>query len=167
MWLAILSLSLLLLTLCQWAPSSLTDVEAITIQRVKTLPVSSLDRSLPNVTLDFFLKYEGRGVPIKWRVLQCGEQTEKPARGADSAMCAEAEIDLRDRAATVLVLVGRFKRGPVDSPTVCDVKVTYEGGTTHRLRRLSDLPVELHRPLPRGPKDLPAPVNALLTILLR
>jgi hypothetical protein len=32
------------------------------------------------------------------------------------------------------------------------VKVTYPGGTIHRLDRLSDLPVELHRPLPKGQK---------------
>jgi hypothetical protein len=78
-------------------------------------------------------------------------------------MCVEADIALKDgRAATVVVSVGTFKKGPVDVPTVYGVRVTYPGGTIHRLDRLSDLPVELHRPLPKGPKDLLAPVRARL-----
>ena len=63
--------------------------------------------------------------------------------------------------------MGTFKKGLVDVPTVYGVKVTYPGGTIHRLDRLSDLPVELHRPLPKGPKDLPAPVSALLSLSSR
>ena len=131
------------------------------IQRVKTLLISSLDPSLPKVTFEFFLQYEGEGAPIKWEVNDCGEQTRDTVvdHGRDSAMCIKADIGLKDgRAGTVLVSVGTFKRGPVDVPTVYGVRVTYRGGTIHRLDRLSDLPVELHRPPPKGPKDLPAPV---------
>jgi len=127
------------------------------IQPVKTLLISSLDRSLPKVTLEFFLKYEGEGAPIKWEVNDCDEKTRD--HGRDSAMCIQADIGLKDgRAATILVSVGTFKRGQLDVPTVYGVRVTYPGGTIHRLDRLSDLPVELHRPPPKGPKDLPAPV---------
>ena len=72
-------------------------------------------------------------------------------------MCVEAGIALKDgRAATVLISVGTSKGSAVAVPAVYDVRVTGPGGTVHRLDRLSDLPVELHRPLPKGPKDLPA-----------
>jgi hypothetical protein len=167
----ILSLLFLLLTFCARAQGPSADKTEIgAIQRVKTLPISSLDRSLPKVTLEFFLKYEGEGAPIKWEVNDCGEQTRDTGLddGRDSARCVQADIGLKDgRAATVLVSVGTFKRGPVDVPNVYSVRVTYPGGTIHRLRRLSDLPVELHRQLPKGPKDLPAPVSALLSLSSR
>ena len=142
----------------------------VPIQRVKTLSISSLDRSLPKVRLEFFLKYEGEGAPIKWEVNDCGEQTrDTPVdHGRDSAMCVQAEIGLTDgRAATVLISVGTLKRGPVDVPSVYGARVTYPGGTIRRLDRLSDLPVELHRPLPKGPKDLPPPVSARLSLSSR
>ncbi len=158
----ILNLFFLLLTFCMWAQGPSADKrEMSAIQRVKTLPVSSLDRDLPKVTLEFFLRYEGEGAPIKWEVNDCGEQTQGAAvaHGRDSAMCVEAYIGLKDgRTATVLVSVGTFKKGPVAVPTIYGVRVTYPEGTIHRLDRLSDLPVELHRPPPKGPKDLPAPV---------
>ena len=157
----ILRISFLLLTFSQWAPGQSANEETATIQRVKTLPVSSLDRNLPKVTLEFFLKYEGEGAPIKWEVIDCGEQARDAVvdHRRDSATCVKADIAaLKDgRAATVLVSVGTFKRGPVDVPTVYGVRVTYAGGTIRRLDRLSDLPVELHRPLPKGPQDLPTP----------
>ena len=74
----IFSLSFLLLTYCLWAQiPSVNKAERAAIHRVKTLPVSSLDRSLPTVTLEFFLKYEGEGAPIKWEVNDCGERTGK------------------------------------------------------------------------------------------
>jgi hypothetical protein len=140
------------------------------IQRVKTLPISSLGRSLPKVTLEFSLMYEGGGAPIRWEVNDCGEQTRDTGSDHErnASMCVEADIDLKDgRAATVLVSVGTFKRGPVDVPTVYGVRVTYPGGIVHRLSRLSELPVELHRPLPKGPKDLPAPVSGALSLVGR
>jgi hypothetical protein len=72
-------------------------------------------------------------------------------------MCIQADIDLKEgRAVTVLVSVGTLK----DVPAIYGVRVTDASGTIHRLDRLSDLPVELHRPLPKGPKDLPSPVTA-------
>jgi len=164
----ILSLTFLLLTFCLWAQGpSATEMEDAVIQRVKALPVSSLDRNLPKVTLEFFLTYEGGGAPIKWQVNECSEQPGDTVvdHKHDTAMCVVAEFKLKDeRAATVLVSVGTFKRGPVDVPTVYGVRVTYPFGATHTLLRLSDLPAELHRPLPKGPKDLPPPVSALLSL---
>jgi hypothetical protein len=88
-------------------------------------------------------------------------QADAIQHGRESATCIQADIVLKDdRAVTVMVSLGTLKRGQVDVPTVHDVKVTYPSGTIHRLDRLGDLPVELHRPLPKGPKDLPSPVPA-------
>jgi hypothetical protein len=152
------SLLFLLLTLCVWAQGPSADkAEMGAIERVKALPISSLDRSLPKVTLEFFLKYEGEGASIKWQVKDCGEQTGDTNidHRRDSAMCVQADIGLKDeRAATILVLVGTFKRGPVDVPSVYTVRVTYPGGMIRRLDRLGDLPVELHRPLPKEAQRL-------------
>ena len=123
---------------------------------------------MPKVTLEFFLKYEGEGAPFKWEVNDCGEQPRDTVidHWRDSAMCVQADMGLKDgRAATVLVSVGTFKRGPVDVLTVYAVRVTYPGGAIHSLDHLSELPVELHRKPPKGPKDLPASVSAALLSL--
>ena len=75
-------------------------------------------------------------------------------------MCVEADIDLKDdRAATVLISVGTRKTGLVGVPTVFGVTITDPDGMIRRVRRLSDLPMELHRWLPKWPKDLPVPVE--------
>jgi hypothetical protein len=59
----ILNLVLLLFSFGAWAQRPSVDkTQADAIQRVKSLPISSLDRSLPKVTLEFFLSYEG-GAP--------------------------------------------------------------------------------------------------------
>ena len=152
----ILTLSSLLLisSLCATAQSA--NDEAALIARVKTLLVSSLDRTLPNVTLEYFLNYEGAGAPIKWQVNEC---TSDARHGAvhkhNFRMCVEADLELKDRAAKVMVFAATSKKGPVDVPTLNSVSVTYPYGASNHLDRLSDLPAELHRPPPKGPKDLP------------
>jgi hypothetical protein len=91
----------LLLTSYLLAQDRSTDErEAAAIERVRTLLVSSLDRDLPKVTLDFFLSYEGQGAPIQWKVNHCGEPTGDKAgkQGHDSAMCVQADIGLRTAA---------------------------------------------------------------------
>lgn len=71
--------SFLLLTFCGWAQApSDTKPQAAAIQLVKKGMASSFDGSLPKVTLEFFLKSEGEGAPVKWEVNDCGEQ----ARGS-------------------------------------------------------------------------------------
>ena len=128
----ILIVTSLLLTFCPCAQDQSADkAERGAIQRVKTFLVSSLDRNLSKATLQFFLQYEGEGA-IKWEVNDCGEQTGRVAvdHGRDSPMCVEAAIDLKDgHAATVLVSVGTFKRGPVDVPAVLAVRITDHGLT--------------------------------------
>jgi len=155
------SLVLLLLLL----PSSVQaqqEAGGPAIQRVKTLPISSLDDGLPKVTLEFFLNYESEGAAIKWELKHCGETQDSAVdHERDSAMCVQADFGLKDgRSATIVVSIGRAKKGVVDAPTVSGVSVTYPGGTKRRLDHLSDLPVELHRPLPKAPKDLPSGVSA-------
>ena len=155
----VLALSFLLLARFLWTQgSSPNATESSAIQRVKAVLVSTLDSNLPKVTLEFFLKYEGGGAPIKWQVKDCGEQTGNPVsdHGRDPTVCVEADMDVKDRGVTVLVSVGKR-----DVPTVYGVRITDPNGPIHRLDRLGDLPVELHRPVPKGPKDLPPPVTAL------
>ena len=133
------------------------------IKRVKNMQVSSLDRGLPRVTLEFFLKYEGEGAPIKWRMSDCEQLKENPLadREQDPTLCVEADIDLKDdRSATIVVSVGTLKTGPVGVPMLLSVTVADRSGVTHAVRRLSDLPAELHRPLPKGPRDLSLPAGA-------
>jgi hypothetical protein len=157
------TLGLLLLMLTPGMRAQVPSADAAgAIQRVKELPISSLDQGLPKVTLEFFLQYEGEGAPTKWEVNDCSKtQHAVVDRQRDYAMCVRADIGLKDgRAATVLISIGTFKKGVVDVPAVLSVTVTYPGGTMHRLDHLNDLPVELHRPLPKGPKDLPTGVSA-------
>lgn len=157
-----LSLLILLVTSCVPAQGPPADEREAAIQRVKTLLVSSLDQGLPKVTLEFFLNYEGEGGAVKWQVTDCGESVDKLVyHKPDSAICVRADVGLKDgRAATVLISAGTPKKGEANVPSVHAVSVSYPGGTKHGLDHLSDLPVELHRPLPKGPKDLPSGVSA-------
>ena len=163
----ILNLSVLLLTVCLWAQqSSVNRTEKVAIQRAKSVIASSFDRSLPNVSLEFFLKYESGGAPIKWGVSDCREQIGSPAPDQEHGppMCVEADFEFKEQTAvTVLVSVGTFNRGPSGVPALISVTIT-ESGTIRPVRHLSDLPVELHRPAPRPPRDLPVPVGALSAV---
>jgi hypothetical protein len=160
----ILNLWVLLLTVCLWAQqSSVNKTKKVAIQRAKSLIVSSSDRSLPNVSLEFFLKYEGGGAAIRWEVKNCGDKTGNPPLDQEygSPMCVEADFEFKGQTAvTVLVSAGTFKREPSAFPALISVTIT-ENGTSRSMRHLSDLPVELHRPAPRLPLDLPIPVGAL------
>jgi len=157
----ILNLCFLLLTVCLWgqAPPATRQKKAA-IQRAKNVLVSSLDRGLPKVTLEFFLKYEAGGAPIRWEMNDCEEQDGRAPGGLDSPMCVEAEFEREGTGVTVVVSVGTFRRGPSGIPALYRVTVTDQGGSSRRVRQLSDLPLELRRPAPRSPRDLPVPVIA-------
>ena len=158
----------LLVTCSLWAQHPYpSKAKVAVIRRVKTVDVSSLDRGLPKVTLEFFLKYEGGGVPIRWHLSNCDQPNGNQFidRERDVSICVEADIDLEgDRSATVVVSVGT-PRQPRSVPTVFSVTVTDPSGMVHAVRRLSDLPMELHRPLPKSPRDLLLPVGAALLLL--
>ena len=147
-----------------WAQHTYTnETEVDTIKHVKSLQVSSLDGSLPKVTLEFFLKYEGEGAPIKWSMSNCDQLKGNPVTDHDrnAAICVEAEADLKgNRSATVAVSLGKPGTRPPTVPSVFSVTVTDQNGSTREVRRLGDLPMELHRPLPKEPRDLPFPAAA-------
>lgn len=164
----ILSFWFVLFAVLLWAqPPSASKEEKAAIRSAKNLLVSSFDRSLPNVSLEFFLKYEGGGAPIHWEVIDCGEQTGSPAidHGHDSPICVEADFESKEqRTVAVLVSVGTLKRGPLGVPALISVTITDPGGLSRPVHHLSDLPMELHRPAPRLPRDLPVLVAALSCI---
>jgi len=158
----ILNLWFPLLTVCLWAQPSVDKAEKVAIERAKNLIVSSFDRRLPDVSLEFFLKYEGGGAPIEWKVKNCGDQTGDPSphQGHGSPKCVEADFEFKGQTAvTVLVSVGTVNR-PSDVPALVRVTIT-ESGTSRSVRHLGALPAELHRPPPRLPRDLPVPVGAV------
>jgi hypothetical protein len=121
---------------------------------VKNLPVSKLDSSLPNLSLEYFLKYESEDAPIRWEVNDCGEQTGDRAtnREYDVPMCVEADVDLKHSALTILIAVGTAKKGISGVPALFDASITYPTGVVRTIHRLGELLRELHRPLPRAPR---------------
>ena len=158
----ILCASLALFTTFAWAQSTSADkTEQAALQRAKSALVSSLDSSLPKVSLEFFLNYESGGADIRWEVNDCGEQSGNPAtdRGSDSPMCVEADFTKDQTDVTVIVSVGTFQKGPSGRPALFGVTVHGPRGRVHSLR-LRDLPKELHRPTHGMPRDLPLPVTA-------
>ena len=156
------SLICVLLSSSLWAqhPYASKQEEAA-IERVKTLQASSLDPDLPKVTLEFFLKYEGEGAPIRWGLSNCEQASRNPVADAkrEPTVCVKAEIDLKDsRSPIVVVSLGTLKTHPSPVPKVFSVTIA-DQGRIREVRRLSDLPMELHRPLPRSPRDLPLPAG--------
>ena len=153
----------LLLTNCLSAePQSSDKTEAATIRRVQNALASSLDSSLPKVSLEFFLKYESGGAPIQWKVNDCIEPAGNPPtdRVSDPPICVEADFARDQTDVTILVSVGTLNTGPSGTPAVFSVTVNTQGGRSHSLRRLGDLPKELHRPAPKSPRDLPTPTTS-------
>jgi hypothetical protein len=161
----ILGLWVLLLTVYLWAQTPSTNkTEKAAIRRAKSLIVSSFDRGLPSVSLEFFLKNEGGGAPIKWEVNDCGEHDGNPATNdrRDPPMCVEADFEAKNlTSVTVLVSVGTLKGGPSRVSALLSVTISDLSGISRPVRRLGDLAMELHRPAPRPPRDPPDPVGAL------
>ena len=153
----------LILTAYLWAqPHAANTKNRKAIQRAKALRVSAVDRSLPKVSLEFFLQSEGAGAPIEWHVNGCGEHAESHTADAkyDPPICVEADVNLADRAeVTVVFTVGTFKKGPVGTPTLFSIHITDPSGLVRQLERLSDLPMELHRPQPKQPTDFGSPAG--------
>jgi hypothetical protein len=132
------------------------------IQRAKTVLASSLDATLPKVSLEFFLNYESGGAAIQWEVTDCGGQTGSPTkdRGGDKLMCVQADFQKDQISVAVLISVGTFQKGMSGTPSLFSVTVNDPAGRVHSLGRLGDLPKELHRPTRGMPRDLPAPTTA-------
>jgi hypothetical protein len=147
------------------ASSHSYQAEKAAIDRAKNQPVSSIDHSLPKLTLEFFLKCESGGAPITWEVNDCGEQTGDTAtdQGRDFPMCVEADFDQDHTAVSVMISVGTFKKGLVGTPELFSVSITEQNGASRPVRHLGDLRKELNRPMPKSPRDLPAPEAAKAT----
>jgi hypothetical protein len=124
--------------------------------------VSSLDSRLPNVSLEFFLNYEAARLPVTWEIVDCGEPTAvSPKDLAPASTCIEADFGLKNgTTATVVVSVG-FSDQSQGVQKLVSATITNLGGMPRPVRRLGDLPMELHRPAPKGPRDLPPPTEGL------
>lgn len=156
------AICLLLLAGGACAQSTAQDArEKDRIERTKRLLVSSLDRSLPKISLEYFLKYESEGAAIHWEVNDCGEQTGDPEtdKERDFPICVEADFDKDHQAVTLMIAVGTFKKGVSGVPGIFSATITGPGGSTKSIRQLGELPKELHRPLPKSPRDLSAPAG--------
>jgi hypothetical protein len=159
----ILSFAIALLSCCLLAQkSSGRGTDKAAIQGAKNALVSSLDRSLPNVSLEFFLSYEAGTAAIKWQVTDCLEQTANPSTDhrSDSDMCVEADFEKDQNDVAVLLSVGSFEKGLAGIPAFFSASITGPSGKRVPLRRLGDLPKELHRPVRGMPRDLPPSTTA-------
>jgi hypothetical protein len=146
-----LSFSLLLLTSGLIAPASPAITQKATIRWVKNTLASSLDKTLPKMTLESFLKDEGKGAPIAWAVKDCGQQVQNPeiADRTEHQTCVKADMKLKDgRLVTVSVAV-RAHRPPAFFSA--SVKDPGPNGSLILLYHLSDLPIEINHPTMHNP----------------
>ena len=150
---------------CARAQHDSVNDEAV-IRRAKAIPVSSLDSSLPNVSLEFFLEYEAGGESIHWEVNDCSADSGKRSaqRGNDFRLCVEADFDFKHQSVSVSIVMSKDKdaRRSTDAssneaPSFLIAVITDMSGSSHTLRRLAELPMQLHRPLRPIPRDLPIP----------
>jgi|HubBroStandDraft_6_1064221.scaffolds.fasta_scaffold253145_3 hypothetical protein len=153
-------LSLTVFSVAQPRPSTRTENAAV--QRVKKLLVSSFDSRLPNVSFEYFLRYETEGAPIKWEAADCGKESANPTIKPNplTQTCVQADVDLTTGGAvTVIVFVAAFKDGRFGDAALVSMTVTELTGNVHHVSALADLPMELHRRPSRAPKDLPMPAG--------
>ncbi|HEY7544189.1 MAG TPA: hypothetical protein VID27_04870, partial [Blastocatellia bacterium] len=95
--------------------------EKRTIAYVKQIPVSRLDRSLPDQQLAEWLSQTvGAEAKIVWEVNDCGERTGSSADiGRDFPICVEARSELfGGRNVTLMIAVGTFSKGIWGQPAV-------------------------------------------------
>jgi hypothetical protein len=154
------SLGFLGLTALSFAQSrASTKTGNVAIQHVKKLLVSSFDSRLPKVSLEYFLRYETEGAPINWGANECDKESVKPTTPL-SHNCVQADVDLTNGGSvTVIVSVAVFKDGSFGDAALVSMTVTDLSGLVRHLSALGNLPIELHRPPIRVPKDLPIPVG--------
>ena len=173
---AIFILAVLSLSLCDSAQPRTSDNSAQAVIRyVKTLSASSFDGRLPRISLADFLSYESGSVQGNWAVVECEKRATTAGNYAkrDSPTCVQADYDLkpaehldgparslsRGGVVAILISVERAKDGHLGGQAILKLAVTDSTGTVHQIRNPADLPMELHRPPPRTPKDVPFPVG--------
>jgi len=138
------------------AAQSSSKSENPVIQAAKNVRVSTLDGSLPNVALEFFLKSESDGSPIHWQEQDCGKQNGNGALKTeqDSTTCVAGEVSFKDlRSVTVLLAIGPSDARGRRTAALLSVTITDQSGMIRPVHHLSDLPMELHRSAPR-PRDI-------------
>ena len=106
--------------------------EKETIDMVRNSPVRSIDRTLPDETLEAWLRgLFGPAAKTSWETNDCGEQTGNPQldRGRDFPMCVDVAVTLDDRRALHLLLaVGTLKTGAQRTPPTFFYGVVLEAG---------------------------------------
>jgi len=97
-----------------------TALEEAAVTQTKSLPVSSLDPSLPTQTLaDWLASTAGPGARLGWRVNSCGERVIDPDTPRETPRCVEATAaQPRGRTAHVLVQVGTSQQATGTRPVL-------------------------------------------------
>jgi len=116
-------------------------LEQRVVATVKKLSAKTLDPELPDQPFaEWFQSVVGATTKVAWESNDCGEQTGDPkTTPADFPICGQASAKLPgDRAVTVMVAVGSYKKGITGDPAVffvgLDVQNTFEPvGKLHEL----------------------------------
>jgi len=112
---------------------------------VKGIPAKEFDSSLPKMRLErWLMDVAGNGLPLRWELNDCGEQTGDPAtdKKRDIPVCVEAAADLpNQRAFSVQIQVGTFG-GKAQKPALRGIYFQF-GSKLYEIKKLSDLPKQL------------------------
>jgi len=163
MRLAILSLGLLAFSLGALAQSpSSTIRERAAVLHAKNLLVSSLDSRLPRISLEYFLAYEAEGVPGKWAIVKCDNQSKQP--NVSPVLCVKTDFELKNgNYLTLVIELEGTQNGKFTGEKMVRVTVNNPTGEVRQVQNLGDLPMALHRrPSKAGsrpPRDLPPPAR--------
>ena len=86
-------------------PEGRTPTQKVVIARAKTIPVSTLDTSLPHQPIGEWIKHTaGSSARILWETNDCGVVTTEPGT---APVCAQADVDFSDGTKfQTLLLVG-------------------------------------------------------------
>jgi hypothetical protein len=116
------------------------------IATVKSTPVSQLDRALPPVRFDQWLRTEaGADARYQWEVNDCGEQTGSPGQHANEIpTCVEADAWLKDgREMMIMIAIEKSSHGNAGMSLYFAQLVTTRERIT--IKQLSDFPAALVR----------------------
>jgi hypothetical protein len=133
---------------------------AAAIKAAKNTLISTLDSNLPNISLEYFLKYESDNAPIDWQIVTCDEHASNPQRDQrermahrqsenDAPLCVQATVDDArvQRSAMVVVRVGTALKGVSGKPALQLVTLQDENGVVRHIT-LIDLPAAMRWPRP-------------------
>ena len=89
-----LSVCILLLEACLHPqPIPNRNAEYRAIHAAKNVTISTFDSNLPNISLEYFLKYESNGAPVDWAIVSCDERATNPDVDKQERM----NVNKRDR----------------------------------------------------------------------